>query len=146
MVESDLGRAVALSVARELVVYIKRCGGQLQFSEPLRFDVRATDRLAGLASFIVTNLSKDLSVQVLAEHAGLGVRHFSRRFRAVFGVPPATYVEHLRLDESRRRLSSRGRTVDSVAASLGYQSANSFRRAFQRRFGIAPSRYIEQFA
>lgn len=146
LVESDLGRPVALSIARELVVYMKRCGGQLQFSEPLRFEVRATDRFAGLASFIVANLSRDLSVQALAEHAGIGVRHFSRRFRAVFGVPPAAYVEQLRLEESRRRLASSGRTVDSVAASVGYQSADSFRRAFQRRFGIAPSLYIEQFA
>jgi transcriptional regulator GlxA family with amidase domain len=144
-VESDLGRPVALSVARELVVYIKRSGGQLQFSEPLRFEARATDRFAGLASFIAANLGKDLSVQVLADRVGLGVRHFSRRFRAVFGMPPAAYVELVRLDESRRRISTSGRTVDSVAASVGYESADTFRRAFERRFGIAPTLYRERF-
>ena len=145
-VESDLGRPLALRVARELVVYIKRCGGQLQFSEPLRFEVRAVDRFSSLTSFIVTNLSKDLSVEALADRAGLGVRHFRRRFRAVFGMPPATYVELLRLDESRRRLSTSRRTVDSVAAAVGYRSADAFRRAFQRRFGIAPSQYVERFS
>jgi transcriptional regulator GlxA family with amidase domain len=144
-VESDLGRPVALSVARELVVYMRRSGGQLQFSEPLRFEARATDRFAGLASFIAANLGKDLSVQVLADRVGLGVRHFSRSFRAVFGMPPATYVELVRLDESRRRISTCGRTVDSVAASVGYESADTFRRAFERRFGIAPSLYRERF-
>jgi transcriptional regulator GlxA family with amidase domain len=146
LVESDLGRPLALSVARELVVYIKRSGGQLQFSEPLRFEVRAADRFSGLTNFIVANLGKDLSVEVLADQAGLCVRHFRRRFRAVFGMPPATYVELLRLDESRRRLSSSRRTVDSVAASVGYRSADAFRRAFQRRFGIAPSLYLERFS
>lgn len=144
LVESDLGRPLALSVAREMVVYIKRCGGQLQFSEPLRFEARASDRLSALTSFIVTNLSKDLSVEVLADRAGLGVRHFRRRFRAVFGMTPAAYVELLRLDESRRRLSTPRRTVDGVAASVGYRSADAFRRAFQRRFGIAPSLYVER--
>ncbi len=144
LVESDLGRPLALSVARELVVYIKRCGGQLQYSEPLRFEVRAADRFSGLTNFMVANLSKDLSVEVLADRAGLCVRHFRRRFRAVFGMPPATYVELLRLDESRRRLAISRRTVDSVAASVGYRSADAFRRAFQRRFGIAPSLYVER--
>lgn len=143
LVEDDLGRRAALRVARELVVYLKRSGGQLQFSEPLRFQTRASDRFADLPNFIVANLSKDLSVEVLADRAGLGVRHFSRRFRAVFGVPPATYVEQIRLDVSRDRLVASGRTIDNVATSVGYVSADSFRRAFERRFGITPSLYAK---
>jgi transcriptional regulator GlxA family with amidase domain len=146
LVEGDLGRSTALSVARELVVYIKRCGGQLQYSEPLRFEMRATDRFGNIANFIVNNLRKDLSVGALADRAGVGVRHFSRRFRKAFGVPPATYVELLRLDESRKRLATAGRTVNSVAASVGYRSADAFRRAFERRFGIAPSLYVERLS
>jgi transcriptional regulator GlxA family with amidase domain len=144
-VESDLGGRVALGVARELVVYLKRSGGQMQFSEPLQFQMRATDRFADLAAFIVANLDKDLSIEVLAERAGLGVRHFSRRFTAVFNVPPAAYVEQMRLDESRRRLVAAERTIDRVAASVGYASADSFRRAFVRRFGISPNLYVERF-
>jgi transcriptional regulator GlxA family with amidase domain len=145
-VERDLGGRVALSVARELVVYLKRSGGQMQFSEPLRFQMRATDRFADLATFIVANLDEDLSVEVLAKRAGLGVRHFSRRFTAVFNVAPATCVEQMRLDESRKRLVASRRTVDSVAASVGYANADSFRRAFVRRFGIAPSLYRQRFS
>ena len=144
-VESDLGGRVSLSIARELVVYLKRSGGQMQFSEPLRFQMRATNRFAELATFIVANLNKNLSVEVLAERAALGVRHFSRRFRAVFDVPPAAFVENMRLDESRKRLFAAGQTLESVATSVGYASADSFRRAFERRFGIAPSLYVKRF-
>lgn len=144
-VEADLGPAAALAVARELVVYLKRAGGQMQFSEPLQFQARATDRFADLAAWMVANLKKDLSVEVLAARAHLGARHFSRRFAQVFGMTPAAYVEQLRLDEARKRLGAPGQTVDSVAASVGYASADSFRRAFERRFGLAPSQYRKQF-
>jgi transcriptional regulator GlxA family with amidase domain len=146
LVEEDLGEDVALAVARELVVYLKRPGGQAQFSEPLQFQTKSTDRFADLAAWMLRNLKKDLSVEILADRAGLGARHFSRRFKAAFGVSPAHYVERLRLDEARRRLPSRRQTVDSVAASVGYASADAFRRAFERRFGIAPSVYRKRFA
>ncbi len=146
LVEEDLGPRAALAVARELVVYLKRSGGQMQFSEPLAFQARAADRFADLAAWMVANLKKDLSVEVLASRAGLCPRHFSRRFTRTFGAPPAAYVERLRLEESRRRLALASQTVDSVAASVGYASADSFRRAFERRFGVAPSAYRRRFA
>jgi transcriptional regulator GlxA family with amidase domain len=133
-------------VARELVVYLKRPGGQAQFSEPLQFQTRSTDRFADLAQWMLRNLRKDLSVETLAARAGFGARHFARRFRSAFGTSPADYVERLRLDEARRRLPSPRQTVDSVAASVGYASADAFRRAFERRFGIAPSAYRKRFA
>jgi transcriptional regulator GlxA family with amidase domain len=144
-VEADLGPGVALSVAREMVVYLKRAGGQLQFSEPLQFQARATDRFADLAAWLVTNLHKDVSVESMASVAGLGARHFSRRFTQVFGVTPARYVEQLRMDEARKRLGSAHQTVDSVAASVGYSNADSFRRAFERRFGVSPSLFRGRF-
>lgn len=146
LVEDDLGGRVALAVARDLVVYLKRSGGQMQFSEPLQFQARATDRFADLAAWMVSNLSKDISVETMASRAGLGARHFSRRFARVFGMPPASYLEQLRLDEARKRLGAPHQTVDSVAASVGYASADSFRRAFERRFGIAPSQFRGRFA
>jgi transcriptional regulator GlxA family with amidase domain len=146
MVEDDLGPRAALAVARELVVYLKRSGGQMQFSEPLAFQLRAADRFADLAAWMVANLKKDLSVETLASRAGLCPRHFSRRFARTFGAPPAAYVEQLRLEESRRRLGLANQTVDSVAASVGYASADSFRRAFERRFGVAPSAYRRRFS
>jgi transcriptional regulator GlxA family with amidase domain len=146
LVEEDFGEDIALSVARELVVYLKRPGGQTQFSEPLQFQTRSTDRFADLAQWMLRNLKDDLSVERLADRAGLGARHFSRRFKSVFGTTPADYVEHLRLDEARRRLPRPRQTVDSVAASVGYASADAFRRAFERRFGIAPSSYRKRFS
>ena len=143
-VQTETSRGVA--AARELVVYLKRPGGQLQFSEPLQFQTRAVDRFADLASWMLRNLKKELDVETLAERAGLGPRHFNRRFKETFGTSPARYVEQLRLDEARKRLPAPNQTIDSVAASVGYASADAFRRAFERRFGLAPSTYRRQFA
>ena len=144
-IEADLGGRIALAAARELVVYLKRTGGQMQYSEPLQFQARATDRFADLAAWLVSNLKKDISVEVMAERVGLGPRHFSRKFKSVFGTAPADYVEALRLDESRKRLGAPNQTIDSVAASVGYASADAYRRAFERRFGVAPSLYKKKF-
>ncbi|MGQ0741436.1 MAG: GlxA family transcriptional regulator [Alphaproteobacteria bacterium] len=141
LIEEDLGSRMAVAVARYMVVPLKRGGSQVQLSEALEFQARGTDRFSDLTHWIVQNLDKDLSIDALASRAGMGVRHFSRRFKSVFGQPPGTYIELLRLDESRHRLSLPNQTVESVAASLGYKSSASFRRAFERRFGVAPSRY-----
>lgn len=146
MVEEDLGSEAALSVARDLVVYLKRTGGQMQFSEPLQFQVRATDRFADLADWMLRNLHGDLSIDALAQRARLSPRQFSRRFKAAFGTSPGDYVERLRLDEARRRLPAGGQTVESIAASVGYASDDAFRRAFERHFGVAPSAYRQQFS
>jgi transcriptional regulator GlxA family with amidase domain len=146
MVEDDLGSETALSVARDLVVYLKRSGGQMQFSEPLQFQVRATDRFADLADWMLRNLHNDLSVETLAQRARLSPRQFSRRFKAAFGTSPGDYVERLRLDEARRRLPAGGQTVESIAVSVGYASDDAFRRAFERHFGVVPSAYRQQFS
>jgi transcriptional regulator GlxA family with amidase domain len=95
---------------------------------------------------MLQNLKKDLSVETLAARSGLCPRHFSRRFKATFSVSPGEYVEQMRLDEARRRLAAAEHTIEGVAASVGYASADSFRRAFERRFGLAPSHYRRQFA
>jgi transcriptional regulator GlxA family with amidase domain len=146
MVEEDLGSDVALAVARDLVVYLKRSGGQMQFSEPLQFQIRATDRFAELADWMLRNLDGDLSVEALAARARLSPRQFSRRFKTAFGTSPGGYVERLRLDEARRRLPAGGQTMESIAASVGYASDDAFRRAFERHFGVAPSIYRQQFS
>ena len=145
LVEEDLGAAVALSVARMLIVYMKRPGGQEQYSEPLRFQTEASDRFSALAAWISSHLGSDLSIEALAARTFVCARHFSRRFKAVFGVPPAEFVERLRLDEARRRLASGPVSVATVASSLGFTSADSFRRAFERRFGITPTGYRSRF-
>jgi transcriptional regulator GlxA family with amidase domain len=145
LIEEDFGPRVALSVARELVVYLKRPGGQEQFSEPLQFQTRSRDRFADLAAWIQGHLRQDLSTESLAERVCLSPRHFTRRFKDVFGAPPATFVEDLRLSEARDRLTLPDQTIDSVADSVGFQSADAFRRAFQRRYGLQPGSYRKHF-
>lgn len=145
LIEEDYGPRVALAVARELVVYLKRTGGQEQYSEPLQFQTESVSRLSELATWMLSHLSEDLSVEVLAARACLCPRHFSRRFKMEFGHPPADFVERLRLDEARRRLSNADNSVKNVGISVGFKSADAFRRAFERRLGINPSDYRGRF-
>jgi transcriptional regulator GlxA family with amidase domain len=145
LIEEDYGPRVALAVARELVVFLKRSGGQKQYSEPLEFQINSTDRFADLASWMVEHMRGDLSLAALAKRVCLSPRHFVRRFKQAFGGTPAAFVENLRLDEARRRLSERTQTIENVASSVGFQSDDVFRRAFQRRFGVKPSSYRSRF-
>ena len=145
MVEEDLGPDAALAVAREMVVYLKRSGGQNQYSEPLRFQVEATDRFADLAAWIPTHLRTDLSVEALANRACLSVRQFSRAFKERFAMSPAAFVEEARLTEACRRLAARRSSIEAVARSVGYASDDAFRRAFERRFGVSPRHYRSRF-
>jgi transcriptional regulator GlxA family with amidase domain len=145
MVEEDLGPEAALAVAREMVVYLKRSGGQNQYSEPLRFQVEASDRFADLAAWIPTHLRDDLSVEALARRACLSVRQFSRAFKDRFSMTPAAFVEEARLTEACRRLAARRSSIENVARSVGYASDDAFRRAFERRFGVSPRHYRSRF-
>jgi len=145
LIEEDFGPSVALSVARDLVVHLKRPGGQEQYSEPLRFQVQSADQFADLAAWVTGHLEQDLSVEALAGRAHLCPRHFTRCFKRALGSTPAAFVEETRLGEARRRLSARQETIDRVAASVGFSSADAFRRAFLRRFGVTPSSYRGRF-
>jgi transcriptional regulator GlxA family with amidase domain len=146
LIEEDFGPRVALSVARELVVYLKRPGGQEQFSEPLRFQTQASDRFGDLAAWMQGHLQGDLSAEALADQACLSPRHFSRRFKDAFGTTPAVFVESLRLTEARERLTLPDQTIESVALSVGFKSADAFRRAFEKRYGIKPTSYRKHFS
>jgi len=145
LIGEDHGARVALAVARELVVHVKRDGGQEQFSEPLQFQVRAADRFGDLAAWMASHLDRDLSVEALARRAAISPRHFSRRFKVAFRRSPAAFVEALRLDAARQRLTERTTRIDGVAGSVGFRSPDVFRRAFTRRFGISPSTYRARF-
>ena len=141
LIEEDCGTPVALAIARELVVYLKRSGSQEQYSETLQFQTKSVSRLSELTTWIISHLNENLSVETLAARACLCPRHFSRRFKKEFGTTPAAFVERLRLDEARHRLSIRDNSVEDVAVSVGFKSAAAFRRAFQRRLGIKPNDY-----
>jgi transcriptional regulator GlxA family with amidase domain len=145
LIEEDFGPRVALEVARELVVYLKRSGGQEQYSAPLQFQSEAEDRLADVAAWIANNLSENLGVERLAERAKVCPRHFTRLFRQSFGTSPADFIEKLRLGEARRLLGERGGRVEHVASAVGFSSTDAFRRAFERRLGVTPSQYRGRF-
>jgi len=145
LIEEDFGPQVALAVARELVVYLKRPGGQEQYSEPLKFQAQSSSRFAELAPWMMAHLGRDLSVERLAEQVCLCPRQFSRRFKCEFKSSPAAFVQRLRLDEARKRLSAAESSVEAVARSVGFQDPDSFRRAFVKRFGVAPSTFRGRF-
>jgi len=108
--------------------------------------VRASGRLADLAAWIPGHLDEDLSVERLAGRVNFSPRHFARVFKQTFGLTPAEHVEQLRLDEAAQRLIASGLTLEAIAQSVGYQGGDTFRRAFERRFGVSPSSYRERFA
>ena len=146
LVEEDFGSKVALAAAREMVVYLKRSGGQEQYSEPLQFQTNSSDRFAELVAWMTNNPTAEMSVETLARRASLSPRQFFRRFKEHFGSSPALFVETLRLNEARRRLSAGEPSIDTVAESVGFHGADSFRRAFTRRFRVTPSKFRRNFA
>ncbi|MDE2267082.1 MAG: GlxA family transcriptional regulator [Alphaproteobacteria bacterium] len=145
LVEEDFGPHLALSTARQLVVYMKRAGGQLQYSEPLKFQTRAGDRFAELVAAMLSDLSRDWKVEVMAAKVGLSSRQFARHFKTVFGTTPASYLEMLRLDEARTRIAGGERGLSRIAHATGFASDDVFRRAFERRFGVSPSHWRGRF-
>jgi transcriptional regulator GlxA family with amidase domain len=145
LLEQDQGSSLALAVARELVIYFKRPGGQSQYSEPLRFQSSAVNRFSDLAAWLPAHLAERLTIEDMAARVNLSPRHFARRFTAEFGMTPGTYVETLRLETARERLAAPGQTVESVSASVGFKSSDVFRRAFERHYGVAPGLYRRHF-
>jgi len=145
LVEEDFGPQLALSTARQLVVHMRRAGGQLQYSEPLKFQMHAGDRFAELVAAILSDLGRCWSVEAMAAKAGLSSRQFARRFKDTFGQTPAAYLEMLRLDEARLRMTQGERGLARIAHATGFASDDVFRRAFERRFGVTPSQWRSRF-
>lgn len=146
LVEEDHGSKLALAVARELVVYLKRAGGQSQFSERLSFQAGTAGRLGELCAWMIEHLADDLTVERLAERCQVSPRQLGRRFKLALGMPPAAYVERLRTEEAGQRLLAGNASIEQIAEAVGFQSADVFRRAFERRFGIAPAQFRARFS
>ena len=144
-VEEDVGHIVAMAVARQLVVFLKRPGGQAQFSAAL--DVQSCDRdeIADMQGWIADHLGEDLSVARLADRAAMSTRHFARVFSSATGVTPARYVERARLEAARRRLEDSDAGVDAVAYDCGFGSSETMRRSFLRSLHVAPTDYRRRF-
>src|SRR5436190_280365 len=141
LIEEDFGRQIALNVARELVVHLKRTGEQEQYSKALQFQVQSSDRFGDISTWILCNLDKDLSVEILAQKACMSPRNFSRLFKAGFGKAPAEFIAAARIAEARLRLKVPRNSIESIANSVGFRSADAFSRAFEREVGCRPSTY-----
>jgi len=137
MVESDLGVDIARDVARKMVVYHRRTGGQSQFSALLDLQPKS-DRIQDALAYAKKNLKKDLSVEVLAEVARLSPRQFSRAFRAETGQSPAKAVENLRVEAARMLMEEAQHPVEVIAREAGFSDPERMRRAFLRAFGQPP--------
>jgi transcriptional regulator GlxA family with amidase domain len=149
LVEDDHGAEVALEVARWLVVFLKRPGGQAQFSAGLAAQTAvaaaaAREPLRDLGAWVNDHLNADLSVGALAARACLSERQFTRAWRAETGQTPAAFVQALRVERARALLED-GVAVEVAARECGFASAEVLRRVFHRRLGVAPSAYQERF-
>jgi transcriptional regulator GlxA family with amidase domain len=145
LVEDDLGRSTALETARWLVVFVKRPGGQSQFSSHLRAQLADRRPIRELQEWVAANLSEDLSVAALAARAAMSERNFARAFSREVGMTPAAYVEALRVDQARLRLESSGQKLEAVAHDCGFGTVETMRRAFHRRLGVSPAGYRDRF-
>jgi transcriptional regulator GlxA family with amidase domain len=145
LVEDDLGHATALETARWLVVFVKRPGGQSQFSSHLQAQVAERQPLRELQEWMAANLGADLSVPALAARAAMSERNFARAFGREVGMTPAAYVEALRVDHARLRLESTGQKLEAVARDCGFGTVETMRRAFHRRLGVGPGGYRDRF-
>jgi transcriptional regulator GlxA family with amidase domain len=137
MVEKDLGADVARSVARQLVVYHRRAGGQSQHSTLLELEPKS-DRIQNALAYAKRNLHTPLSVEQLAEAAHLSPRQFSRAFRAETGQSPAKAVENLRVEAARLMMEEGRHPMDVVANETGFADRDRMRRAFLRNLGQPP--------
>jgi transcriptional regulator GlxA family with amidase domain len=145
LVEEDHGSRLALQVARNLVLYLRRPGGQSQFSAAL--SLQATDRkpLRELEAWVLDNLHKPLTVPLLAQRVAMSPRNFARVFIKEMKTTPAKFVERLRIESARRRLEESQNSMEAIASECGFANVNAMRNVFQRTLKIAPGQYRRHF-
>jgi transcriptional regulator GlxA family with amidase domain len=144
LVEQDQGKAVALAVAQELVLFLKRPGGQSQFSRHLEAQKR-DDLFGELELWMLENPRADLSVEALARRMNLSPRHFARKFRARLGASPAAFVRRQRVEQARRRIEEGASRLKQIARDCGFPDEQALRRSFQELVGITPAEYRARF-
>ncbi|MFI1395611.1 GlxA family transcriptional regulator [Streptomyces sp. NPDC020681] len=145
LVEEDHGRDVALTVARILVVFLRRPGNQAQFSAQLAAQTARREPLREVQHWVSEHPDGDLSVESLAGRARLSPRHFARAFQAETGMTPGRYVERVRLEHARRLLEDTAYGVQEVSRAAGYGTPEAMRRAFVKTLGTAPAEYRRRF-
>lgn len=145
LIEDDLGADVALAVARWLVVFAKRPGGQAQFSGPLATQTAQRRPLRDAQEHVQAHPAADLSVDALATRASMSTRNFARAFAREVGSTPGTYVETVRLERAKLLLETSATGVDEIARVCGFGTPETLRRAFSRRLGVSPGQYRDRF-
>ena len=145
MVEADYGADIAQTVARWLVMFLHRPGGQTQFAAPVWVPRAARPAVRAAQDYIDNHPAADHRLDLLAERAAMSSRHFSRVFTAEVGETPARYVERVRIEAARAALETTAAQLELVAVNCGFGTAESLRRAFQRRVGVAPDAYRRRF-
>ncbi|MBT2450226.1 DJ-1/PfpI family protein [Streptomyces sp. ISL-43] len=145
MVAEDLGEKVALAVARQLVMYLKRQGGQSQFSVPLSRSAGSRRDIEELRTYIAEHIEGDLSAAALAGRMALSERHFARVFRKETGTSPASYVEAVRVEAARRLLENTEEPLDRLAAACGFGSVETLHRALRKQIDTTPAAYRRRF-
>jgi transcriptional regulator GlxA family with amidase domain len=142
MIEEDYGPYVAQSLEEELALRLTKEDQDVTPPEVALNDNYPMDRFSELVAWVMRNLDADLSVEVLARRACMCPSHFSKVFKSILGEPPRDFVQNLRLNEARRRLLKRQKTVRTVSQSVGFTSSAAFQEAFERKFGCRPSGYL----
>ena len=145
LVEEDLGAEVAREVAQQLVVFLRRPGGQSQFSAQIATPAAERESLREVQAYIASNAAAELSVPRLAERAAMSPRNFARAFRRETGMTPAAYVESVRVEQARIALEGSDAQVESIARHCGFGTVETMRRAFHRRLGVNPAAYRSRF-
>ncbi|MCI0654292.1 MAG: GlxA family transcriptional regulator [Methylococcaceae bacterium] len=145
LVEEDWGREVALYVARYMVVFLKRPGGQSQFSSYLTTEASGRPDIRDLQVWIMQHPDGDLMVETLAERMAMSPRNFARLFLSETGMTPAKFVEMVRIDTARHKLTVTSLSVDIIADQSGFKDPERMRRAFLRQLGVNPSDYRQRF-
>jgi len=146
LVEEDHDRDLALAIARQLVMFLRRPGGQSQFSATLGSQQPAREHLRELQRAVLEDVAGDHRVESLAERAHMSPRHFARAFRAETGVTPARYVQRVRLEAARRLLEDTQDPIGLIASQCGFGTAETMRRVFIRSLGVGPGEYRRRFA
>lgn len=146
LVEQDLGADISLEIARNMVMFLRRPGGQTQFSAQLAADAPTRQSLKNLQSWIAENLNQPLEVKQLAGEAAMSERNFARAFAREFGMTPARYVLQQRIEAARRELEQTKRGQAEIALRCGFKTAGNLRRTFARTVGATPEQYRARFS
>lgn len=145
MIEEDFGRDIALAVAKYLIVYVRRAGGQSQFSPLLEIQASDNTQVQVVQQYMLDNLDVDHCVESLAQRVHMSPRNLSRIFSRECGVGLIAFLNHARIDAARTMLESTQHSITEIARSCGFDGANALRRVFVRRLGVSPLEYRQRF-